>query len=209
MEDFPPGAAHPNVHTQKSRMADTPASVDPPVQRHRRKGKLKKSTYFGILLYLLSEYREDLGPEQVAWIVRFQSKLRDEELLRAAQFSSKLRTEPRTLQRTQSEIERVRRNVPRLELPRLRESRRIGIGYRDKGALRPLHLRRTEGETAFWLEDLKWFLPINEVEGKWVSAEEVQRLMEEYLTWPAVQLCESYLPPGSPWIRIIRRTMMG
>lgn len=159
-------------------MADTPRPVDPPVQLSSgRKQKLKKSTYYGILLYIMSEYSQDISPEQRAWIVYYSRKLSIAELLRAATFQSKLATEEITLRRTQNEINRIRSRIPRLENLSLPEPNRIGIGYRDKGALRPLTKKREIGEDSFWNEDVRTVFPsLPESEGKWITAEEVNSL---------------------------------
>lgn len=181
----------------QDRMADTPRSADPPFRNSsRRKGKLKKSTYYGILLYIMSEFAEDISPEQRAWIVYYSRKLSIAELLKASNFSSKLRTEQNTLQRTLNEIQRIRRRIPRLEPLNLPEGRRIGIGYRDKGALRPLHEKRVIGERCFWDEDLRAILPFSyEIEGKWITANEVNSLVgENHLELALRQLLVKYHP---------------
>jgi len=145
----------------------------------RRKGILKKSTFYGILLYILVEYREELTDQQVAGIIYYSRKLSIAELLKAGNFSSQLLKQPAILNRTRQEIERVRRTqVPFLRTPQIPEPRRIGIGYRDKGALRPRHRPRLVGERTFWDEDLSWLLPLDfEPEGKWITADEVQSLI--------------------------------
>lgn len=178
------------------RMADTPRPVDPPVRVHKRSGKLKKSTYYGILLYLVTEFAESLSPEQRAWIVHYSRKLSIAELLKAENFSSKLRTEEQTLKRTQNEIERIRTRIPRLENLTTPEPNRIGIGYRDKGALRPLHERREFGEISYWDEDVRIFLPYDqEIVGKWITASEVSCLVgEDLLELIARQLQEHKHP---------------
>lgn len=161
----------------RKRMADTPRSAVLPFHS-QKKGNLKKSTYCGILLYILVEYRKDLTDNQVAWIIHFSGKLSIQELLKASELSSKLITEENTLRRSQPEIERIRRNVPSLQKSKYPEKRRIGIGYRDKGALRPLFQKRELGVETFWDEDLKFLLPLSyEVVGKWITAEEVIALV--------------------------------
>jgi hypothetical protein len=145
----------------------------------RRKGILKKSTFYGILLFILTEFREELTDEQVAGIIYYSRKLSIAELLKAGKFSSQLLHEPVILRRTLPEIERIRRKqVPFLRTPHILEPRRIGIGYRDKGALRPRHRPRLVGERTFWDEDISWLLPLDfEPEGKWITADEVQSLI--------------------------------
>jgi len=148
-----------------------------------RGGILKKSTYYGILLYILSESREDLTSEQVAWIVYYSRKLNQEQLLRAGTFSSKLRTDEETLRRTQIEIKRIRSRIPSLRNFRPKEPRRIGTGYHDKGSLRPRHRPRPEGERVFWSQDFRWMTPLTEeeIEGKWITALEVRSLVGDFL----------------------------
>lgn len=169
---------NPPVLNSMERMADTPRSIDPPVRSgSRRKQKLKKSTYYGILLYIMSEFSRDISPEQRAWIVYYSRKLSIAELLKASTFQSKLATEETTLKRTQHEINRIRTRIPRLENLSLPEPNRIGIGYRDKGALRPLTKKREIGEDSFWSDDVRSVFPqLPESEGKWITANEVNSL---------------------------------
>jgi len=169
---------NPQVLNSMERMADTPRSIDPPVRSgSRRKTKLKKSTYYGILLYIMSEFSKDLSSEQRAWIVYYSRKLSIAELLKATNFQAKLSSEEKTLERTMHEIKRIRSRIPRLENLSLPEPNRIGIGYRDKGALRPLTKKREIGEDSFWSDDVKSVFPsLQESEGKWITANEVNSL---------------------------------
>lgn len=160
------------------RMAETPHVVYPPIQAREKVQKLKKSNYYGILLYLLSEFRILLPDEKVVWIINYGKRLSDAELLKAAKFHRLLITNEQVLKRTEKQVLRVFRSIPFNRIVLAPEPRRIGTGYHDKGALRPRHRPRLEGERAFWSQDLSWILPPTiETEGKWLTANEVQSLI--------------------------------
>lgn len=166
-------------HLDSVRMADTPRVENPPVQVLVLK-PLRKSIYYGILLYLLQTRRKSLPPEKVFWIIHYSKRLSETELLKAAKFSEQLLTDEKTLRRTRKEIERIYPRIPFARIVPVPELRRIGTGYHDKGALRPRHHPRLEGERVFWSQDLKWMLPPTvETEGKWLTANEVQSLVGE------------------------------
>lgn len=103
---------------------------------------LRRSTRYGVLLYLGST--RNLTSEQKAFLAHQQEKLNSQELNRALKVYSDLRRDERYRARLGiSENTHVPAEHPP---PRRTEQRRIGIGYRDKGALRPPHRPRLPGE---------------------------------------------------------------
>jgi len=138
---------------------------------------LKKSTYYGILLYILDKHRKDLGEEQVLWVIYFSRKLEETQLSRSIKIYRDLIHSRDFFLRMSFDVERIRKKVPRLESRRPPEKRRIGTGYHDKGSLRPLHERRNLGEYGVWDEDISYLLPLDyQVRGTWLTAEEVVKL---------------------------------
>jgi len=156
----------------------TPRVVNPPLQGTRRESKLKKSTYFGILIFLQDVHRQELSDSQVAWIIYYSRKLDESQLLKAVKIYGQLKTTDVFYRRMRPQIERIRNSVPRLEPKVLAEVRRIGTGYHDKGSLRPLHQRRSYGEQSVWDEDISYLLPLTyEIKGTWITAEEATELI--------------------------------
>jgi hypothetical protein len=156
----------------------TPRVVNPPIHSSRQIERLKKSTYYGILIYLQDIYRQELSENQLLWIIYYSRKLDENQLLKAVNIYSQLKTEDVFYRRMRPQIERIRSSVPRLEPKQLAEVRRIGTGYHDKGSLRPLHQRRSYGELPIWDEDISYLLPLTyEIRGTWITAEEASELI--------------------------------
>jgi hypothetical protein len=165
----------------KGRMADTPHGVDHPrriVPKVTRK-RLKKSIYFGQLLYILWTEFEHLSTGQQLWIVNFARRLSDEEILRAGRHSQKLLTDPDSAFFHSKDIMQTRKSIPWIEPFQSPETVRIGKGYTDKGALRPLHKKGLPPKDfPMWDEDILYLLPLDYVpKGEWLTAEEVQSLI--------------------------------
>jgi hypothetical protein len=161
-------------------MADTPHGITHPIHRQRSEKKpLKKSIYFGILLFLLREKPDRFSREQQLWIVNYARKLSDEEVFRAGRLTELLITEESKRIFHLRDISNVLSSVPWIEPFNAPEAVRIGKGYTDKGALRPLHKKgRENGETSVWDEDVFYLLPSSyETRGKWLTADEVQSLV--------------------------------
>lgn len=140
---------------------------------------MRESTRYGILLYFMRNSTEwPLSDGQILWIVYRARKLSLAELLRAGQFSGELNDNKETFRRTLKQIKETYFRVPSLNPKLIPEKRTIGIGYRDKGSLRPLHQQRRIGEEVFWDEDIAYLLPLNhKIEGRWITAEEVESLI--------------------------------
>ena len=158
----------------QGRMADTPRSLAAPIPGFLNLKGLRQSTRYGILLYLMQSPDYSLSNEQRLWIIYRARKLSEAELLRAGRFSDDLNSRQDIRKRMRKDIEETFIRVPRLLPKQIPEKRRIGIGYRDKGALRPLHQKRILGERVFWDEDVQYMLPLTYTSvGKWISADEV------------------------------------
>lgn len=164
--------------SDQGRMADTPHTIGAPLQGFRSLSGMKQSSRYGILLFLLQSPEHELSEGQRLWIVYRSRKFSLAELLKAGKLSESLLTNEVQRKRMQKEISETHHRVPSLNPKQLPEKRRIGIGYRDKGALRPLHHRRIIGERTFWDQDLLYLLPLDyEVKGKWLTADEVDSLV--------------------------------
>jgi hypothetical protein len=156
----------------------TPRVVHPPKHSSRGYQRLKKSTYYGILLFILDQDRGRLSENQIVWIIYYSRKLDESQLSRAVEIYKQLKFKDSFLSRMKHDVERIRSNVPRLEPKILPEKRRIGTGYHDKGSLRPLHQRRSYGELPIWDEDISYLLPLTyEIRGTWITAEEASELI--------------------------------
>lgn len=168
---------------------------NPPPGRRPRDGftektkDMRESTAYGILLFFLNNtFDWPLSTGQRLWIVYRARKLSLPELLRAGQYSDLLISDEAVKQRMFRRIREIYFAVPSLDPKQIPEKRTIGIGYRDKGSLRPLHQTRTIGEEVFWDEDIAFLLPFgHEIEGKWITAEEVESLVGRDLLILAIQ----------------------
>lgn len=154
----------------RERMAETPRPVARPT-----KGRISRSVRLAYLL-ILKELGE-LSEGQIRTLIQLQSKLREEEISRSEELYRKLRSSPRTFARSRKDLEEVRLSTPSTgsKSTRLLESRRIGVGYRDKGALRPSHRPREVSPRMFWSDDIGLFFRYytKEVEPRWITSEEL------------------------------------
>jgi len=160
-------------------MADTPHRVPHPLQPRKEQKRLKSSVYFGILLYILRQDSDNLTLEQIQWITNYSKKLDENQLLRAGKFSQGLIQNGDRQVFHARDIWAVRRSIPWIEPFLVPEKVRIGKGYTDKGALRPLHKKeRSLGEMCFWDEDIRYLLPYDyQPVGTWITADEVRCLL--------------------------------
>lgn len=148
--------------------------------RTHRDNRLDKAKYFGVLLLFLSDrQRWPLSDDQIFWIVYQSRKLNELQLLKAGRFHQSVLMKETTFSRLRRDIEKIYLSVPSLSPKRIPEKRRIGIGYRDKGALRPLHLKRIIGTESWWGEDIEYLLPIEVEKDRFYTAEEVRSLTGE------------------------------
>lgn len=89
-----------------------------------------------LAIFLYKSAHETLSDEQRAWIANFQSKMNLTQIQLSLKFLHQLQTNPRVRARLKVDAWRIPTLDPR---PKRREQRRIGVGYRDKGNLRPFH----------------------------------------------------------------------
>jgi hypothetical protein len=81
---------------------------------------------------------------------------------------------PRSAARAEQDLRAAQQRTPSLPAKSiLPEQRRIGVGYRDKGSLRPKHKPRPEAGVAFWSEDLPLLEKNKPEEPRWITAEEL------------------------------------
>jgi hypothetical protein len=167
------------INPSLGKMADNPHGATHLIQKSGEGWKLKKSIYFGILLYIQWEEYDRLSVLQNLWITNYARRCSDEELLRAGKLAETLKTREHIRFFHSKDILRVRKTIPWIESKPLPEAVRIGKGYTDKGSLRPLHERgRILSEIKFWDEDIIYMLPFDyQVKGEWITADEVKSLV--------------------------------
>ena len=154
-----------------------PSNPQPKASISGRGNRLRKSRYAALLLYLLSTeeswIRESVSFQRKEWMLNLLANMSEDILLKAHTFYLRIETDPRIRNSLRREIRRELhsyRSPPRASKP---EIRRIGVGYRDKGALRPLHLKREVGEESFWYEDVALWTFSQPNGREFLTAEEV------------------------------------
>jgi len=173
-----------------------------PKEGFTRINGLRESTKYGYLLYFLKEQGTwPLSYGQILWIVYRSRRLDLSELLRAGTVAEELSKNEETRNRAHRKLRELYFCVPSLDPKNIPEKRTIGIGYRDKGSLRPLHQQRTIGEEVFWDEDIAYLLPLDhEIVGRWITAEEVSSLVGiEQLVLATLQVQNQFLKASYPW----------
>jgi len=149
--------------------AEPPRSISRALPRERRQ---KKSVFLGYLLYLQREKR--LGEGQERYLLQLQAKVNLDELLSAVKLMQALAQSSRSAARAEQDLQAVQSRTPSLPAKStLPEQRRIGVGYRDKGSLRPKHKPRPEAGLSFWSEDLPLLEKNTPEEPRWITAEEL------------------------------------
>lgn len=178
-----PVASTPNRGLQKQRrkvkagVGRTPrhdSSRQKTSSSYPRVQRLKRSTRIGVFLYLARQGH--MSTEQRAFLAHLQGKANFDELARAIKVYKDLCSSERLRARLQIE----KRHIPaEPSPPRPKEQRRIGIGYRDKGSLRPPHRPTKPGEItvssdqeALLQQQLKW-VPQELLEGQRMTSDEV------------------------------------
>lgn len=158
----------------KREMADTPVSAPRP-NHTISKRRYRKAVRLGYLL-VLKELRF-LSEGQVTTMMEFQARLNLDEVLSAQELFISLMNSPRAFARARQDLKQVLVECPAVPLKSNRpEIRRIGVGYRDKGALRPSHKPRPVTRV-IWSEDI----PVgsrspwadSEDNPRWISADEL------------------------------------
>lgn len=130
---------------------------------HKIASKSSKSTKLAVYLYFSAHY--NLFDEQLEWIAHFQSKLGIAQITKAMKMCHLLTTDPRTRARMQLTEKTTRFEEKEILLPlwegqqvpfyrgrpKIREQRRIGVGYRDKGSLSKKPKLNWEGDNTLFL----------------------------------------------------------
>lgn len=151
-----------------------PAEPPRPISRPSKEKRLKKSTFLGYLLYLQKVSR--LSEDQERYLLRFQSTVQEQELLAAIELLRALVASPRSAARAEQDLQAVQQRCPRLHAKLITpEKRRIGVGYKDKGSLRPTHRPSEIPGRMWWSEDLRPALLEENIpeEPRWITAEEL------------------------------------
>lgn len=125
------------------------------------------------MLYLAST--RNLTVQQKAFLAHTQGKLNSDELQRALRIYSALCSD----ERFRARLRVQQATVPaELSPPRPKEPRRIGIGYRDKGSLRPPHRPSLPGEVTVsseqegLLRQQFGFVPTEVLEGQRLTSDQ-------------------------------------
>lgn len=162
----PPDQPDPKIPSTERRMAETPVPNTLNRKRHvpgHTANHLRKSKYAGLLFYLLLSneiwIQESLSNDHRLWIKDFLGNIPEDIILKSYSFALKIYRNKRIRNSLTEEIVKELRSYRSPKVNRSPEPRRIGVGYRDKGALRPLHLRRNVGEDCFWWDDIRHLLP--------------------------------------------------
>jgi hypothetical protein len=143
---------------------------------------LRKMTFHTLLLWLTvtenPKYASRVYRNRCEWTTEFLSAYSFEYLTELLDRAQVLENNPRALGGLQLAIERelkIYRALPETIL--VAEPRRIGVGYRDKGSLRPHH-KVPMGGTERWIIYMKdvEYLIFNLPTTDYLTAEEVQEL---------------------------------
>lgn len=187
----------------KTRMAETPR----PVSRSSKDERKRRSVELGFLLVLQTENLISEG--QMRYLINLQRKMNLLEIQKSQRLLEKILSSPRSRARSQRNLMETLESTPSLDSKSvLPERRRIGVGYRDKGALRPSHRPRAEFPLQWWSQDLEPALLHVPEEPRWISAEELfgpkqyDHIQEMALIAYARMLnpnlwSEAFLPKGS------------
>lgn len=155
---------------EKKRPAEPPRTVT----RTSNEKRLKRSTFLGYLLYLQKNNR--LVEDQQRYLLKLQSTVNEEELVASIELLRGLMQSPRSAARAEKDLQAVIQRCPRIPAKSpLPEQRRIGVGYRDKGSLRPLTRPSEEPGLMWWSDDLLPTLLERNIpeEPRWITAEEL------------------------------------
>lgn len=163
--------------------------------RKKKEERLKPSTYLGMLLFL-SEQKQ-LVEDQLRFVRKLQGKLRFSELEKAIELCKKLKESPRSAARARVELERLTRECPRISSKSIiPEQRRIGVGYKDKGALRLSHEDHDAPSRSWWSEDIEFLLLDKPEEPTWITSEQLFGMdqkndMQRLIMLQFIQNCSS------------------
>lgn len=161
-----------NPSTEERNSDEQNSSARQPVLSKESKS-VKQSTYLGFLLFLMEQ--GELSKNQELFVLRLQSKLNLDQIQHSIKLLVKLSKSSRSVARSRKELDRIRDTCPALpDKSILREQRRIGVGYRDKGACRPSHRPPSEPpDLLWWSEDIAPALLKVPEEPRFIIAEEL------------------------------------
>jgi len=173
-------------------MADTPVAITSNRSKITRGAlpRLRKEKYLVLLMFLLCtdnpEYTRMISHVRRLWIQDLLAKQSVDSLLRILIQAHRMRDSSRIQGSLKQQIQKELRTPRFLAQKTQREIRRIGVGYRDKGALRPTHKPRDEGDW-FYRKDVEVILGNTDhhptTEGDWIAAEEVlNQVAENHIT---------------------------
>lgn len=166
-------------------MAELPSPV-PPGEKSPR---VRKAVYLAVMLHVA--VHQHLAEEQKHFVAVFQSKLNLDQVQLSLDILHKLETNPRMRARLQVADFKV--PFFRNSRPQRREQRRIGVGYRDKGSLRPSHRPALPGELTVDREGLEGlFLAPGEL-----RPEELRLRSEEVMLRWRMSMPSRLMTPGS------------
>jgi hypothetical protein len=146
-----------------------------------------------MLYWILSsedpEIREKLSDDHKLWIKDQLASIAIATLQTVLSEAEKISSNPRILGSYLPHIQKELRTYRTPKTVQIPEPRRIGVGYRDKGSLRPSHKRgRDHGEIVFWSEDLPVTFP-EKFDPRYITAEEVCSLgtnLEHLRIWEQI-----------------------
>lgn len=174
------------VQDSEKQPAEPPRSISRASIKERR---LRPSRFLGYLLFLQREGR--LSEDQERYLLKLQANSKFSTLEAAIQLLGKLIQSPRSISRSERDLQEVLRRCPRIAAKSIvKEKRRIGVGYRDKGSLRPSHRPVSEPPRMWWSEDLAPAFDPELEEPRWITAEELyghERLEILVMTWSSIR----------------------
>lgn len=139
--------------------------------------RLRQSRWYSVLYWMLTteepEIREKLSDDHKLWIKDLLSSIAIATLTTILNHAQEIENNPRIRGSYKSHIQKELKTFRTPKTVQVPEPRRIGVGYRDKGSLRPSHKSgRDHGERVFWSEDLPLLFP-EDFEPRYITAEEI------------------------------------
>lgn len=159
---------------QRSETPRLVSRVANPVERkpEGNANRPKRSKYLGMLLFL--QETQQLTEDQLRFVRQLQGRCKFTELVTAIELCRKLKESGRSAARARVELERIRQDCPRLSAKSvLREERRIGVGYKDKGALKLPHEDHETPPRMWWSADIDSGLLEKPEEPRWITSDEL------------------------------------
>lgn len=141
-------------------------------RKNSKNSSLKRSRRM-VIFWLKQKYEPQYDTLHfTAQVANYQAKLKLQELDSALKLLRELESNVRARSRFLSQYRNE--HPPRLRETQLAEKRRIGVGYRDKGALRPHNTKgRDLGEPVTFSGDIQVLLPHHVPQDIWLTRSEV------------------------------------